>query len=186
MVNCTDRTRPDPMSVECEPPAWRVRWTDGPTRQQLVDHAAALSAHRVGLPLRASEVRFARRVSASSVAIGWLVNGGESLLDTTGDLAGGVRRRTVVRRYVLPHSNWPARNCWGRPHCWPSSPKGTQPRSLPWSARRSRRSSRRPPADLRLWDYRARSSATAGRDAAAHPLSSSIRNSKRASWRQQG
>ena len=58
--------------VEWERPAWRVRWVDGPTRPVLVDRAAALSRYRVGAPLTAQDMRFARSSSALAWALAWL------------------------------------------------------------------------------------------------------------------
>ncbi len=64
-----------PVTVEWERPAWRVRWTDGPTRQVLMERAAALGRYRVGAPLGFEQLRFVRSSSAASVALGWLARG---------------------------------------------------------------------------------------------------------------
>ena len=64
-----------PVTLDWEHPAWVVRWTDGPTREQLADRAAALSAHRIGSPLPAGQLRFSRHSSTEAVAIGWLIHG---------------------------------------------------------------------------------------------------------------
>ncbi len=64
-----------PVTVEWERPAWRVYWTDGPTRQVLMDRAAALGKYRVGAPLGFERLRFVRGSSASAVAMAWLARG---------------------------------------------------------------------------------------------------------------
>src|SRR6476469_9293531 len=64
-----------PVTVEWERPAWRVYWTDGPTRQVLMERAAALGEYRVGAPLGFERLRFVRGSSASAVALGWLARG---------------------------------------------------------------------------------------------------------------
>ena len=61
-----------PVTVEWERPAWRVRWTDGPTRQVLVDRARALGRFRVGAPLTADSLRFSRSSSPMALALAWL------------------------------------------------------------------------------------------------------------------
>lgn len=61
-----------PVTVEWERPAWRVRWTDGPTRQALADRAAALGRFRVGSPLAADDLRFTRSSSPMALALAWL------------------------------------------------------------------------------------------------------------------
>jgi hypothetical protein len=61
--------------VEWESPSWRVRWVDGPTRDQLLDRATALGGYGIGSPLRVSQMRFSRRVSAVATAVGWLAHG---------------------------------------------------------------------------------------------------------------
>lgn len=58
--------------VEWERPAWRVRWVDGPTRPVLMDRAAALTRYRMGAPLTAQEMRFARSSSGLARALAWL------------------------------------------------------------------------------------------------------------------
>src|SRR6478752_5547296 len=58
--------------VEWERPAWRVRWVDGPTRPALMDRAAALTRYRVGAPLTAQDMRFARSSSGQARALAWL------------------------------------------------------------------------------------------------------------------
>ena len=64
-----------PVTVEWERPAWRVYWTDGPTRRVLMDRAAALGRYRVGAPLGFERLRFVRSSSAAAVALGWLARG---------------------------------------------------------------------------------------------------------------
>src|SRR6478752_6220280 len=64
-----------PVTVEWEPPSWRVRWRDGPTRRVLMDRAAALAGYRVGAPLGFEQLRFIRSSSPASVALGWLARG---------------------------------------------------------------------------------------------------------------
>ena len=66
-----------PVTVEWERPAWRVRWVDGPTRDDLMERAQALGEYRVGSPLRVGELRFARSSSAAAVALAWLVHGSD-------------------------------------------------------------------------------------------------------------
>jgi hypothetical protein len=61
------------VTVECEQPAWRVRWRDGPTRRVLMDRAAALGRFRMGSPLPFEQLRFTR--SDSAVALAWLAHG---------------------------------------------------------------------------------------------------------------
>ena len=61
------------VTVECEQPAWRVRWRDGPTRRVLMDRAAALGRFRMGSPLPFEQLRFTR--SGSAVALAWLAHG---------------------------------------------------------------------------------------------------------------
>ena len=56
------------VTVECEQPAWRVRWRDGPTRRVLMDRAAALGRFRVGSPLPFEQLRFTRSDSAVALA----------------------------------------------------------------------------------------------------------------------
>ena len=63
------------VSVEWERPTWRVTWQDGPTREALMDRAAALGRYRVGAPLRFEDLRFARSDSALAVALAWLARG---------------------------------------------------------------------------------------------------------------
>ena len=63
------------VSVEWERPTWRVSWQDGPTREALMDRAAALGRYRVGAPLRFEDLRFARSDSALAVALAWLARG---------------------------------------------------------------------------------------------------------------
>ena len=63
------------VTVEWERPAWRVYWTDGPTREALMERAAALGGYRVGAPLGFERLRFVRNSSASAVALGWLARG---------------------------------------------------------------------------------------------------------------
>jgi len=60
------------VAVEWERPAWRVRWVDGPTLLVLMDRAAALSRYRVGAPLTAQDMRFARSSSGLARALAWL------------------------------------------------------------------------------------------------------------------
>jgi hypothetical protein len=74
------------VAVEWERPAWRVRWVDGPTRLVLMDRAAALSRYRVGAPLTAQDMRFARSSSGLARALAWL-----TLADQAG-LPGAVDR----------------------------------------------------------------------------------------------
>lgn len=64
--------------VEWERPAWRVRWVDGPTRPVLMDRAAALSRYRVGAPLAAQDMRFARSSSGLARALAWLTLAGQA------------------------------------------------------------------------------------------------------------
>lgn len=61
-----------PVTVEWERPAWRVRWTDGPTQEVLADRAAALGRFRVGSPLTADSLRFSRSSSPMALALAWL------------------------------------------------------------------------------------------------------------------
>jgi hypothetical protein len=61
--------------VEWERPAWRVRWVDGPTRQVLMDRAAALGGYRVAAALPVGRLRFTRHDSPVAVALGWLARG---------------------------------------------------------------------------------------------------------------
>ena len=63
--------------VEWESPSWRVRWVDGPTRNQLLNRANALGAYGIGAPLRVAQLQFSRRVSAVATAVGWLVHGSQ-------------------------------------------------------------------------------------------------------------
>jgi len=63
------------VSVEWERPTWRVSWQDGPTREALMDRAAALGGYRVGAPLPSEDLRFARRDSGMAVALAWLARG---------------------------------------------------------------------------------------------------------------
>lgn len=64
-----------PVTVEWERPSWRVRWLDGPTRQVLMDRAAALSTYRVAAALPFEQLRFTRRDSSLAIALGWLAWG---------------------------------------------------------------------------------------------------------------
>lgn len=84
----------------------RVRWIDGPTRQQLVDHADALGAHRIGMPLPVAQMRFARSNSAVSVAFGWLIHDAQ----TPGDSA----RRMSAGEYAV--ERWCADTAYPRQH----------------------------------------------------------------------
>ena len=63
------------VTVECEQPAWRVRWRDGPTRRVLMDRAAALGRFRMGSPLPFEQLRFTRSDSAVALALAWLAHG---------------------------------------------------------------------------------------------------------------
>lgn len=63
------------VTVEWERPAWRVRWRDGPTRQVLMDRAAALGAYRVASALPVERLRFTRHDSPLAVALAWLAFG---------------------------------------------------------------------------------------------------------------
>lgn len=79
-----------PISVEWEPPAWRVRWTDGPTQFQLAGRAHALSAYRIGSPLAAEQMRFSRTSSIEATALSWLVHGSEiTPLEDQRGISGG-------------------------------------------------------------------------------------------------
>jgi len=64
-----------PVTVEWDRPAWRVHWTDGPTREVLMERAAGLGQYRVGAPLGFERLRFVRNSSASAVALSWLAQG---------------------------------------------------------------------------------------------------------------
>jgi hypothetical protein len=57
-----------------ERPAGRVRWIDGPTRQVMMDRAAALGRYRVGAALPVEQLRFTRSDSAVAVALAWLAH----------------------------------------------------------------------------------------------------------------
>lgn len=59
-----------------ERPAWRVRWSDGPTVPMLAAHAEALSDYRVGQPVTIERMRFDRGASAVAWALAWLDTGG--------------------------------------------------------------------------------------------------------------
>ena len=63
------------VAVQWERPAWRVRWQDGPTRQVLMDRAAALSRYRVAAALPVEQLRFARSDSPVAIALSWLARG---------------------------------------------------------------------------------------------------------------
>ncbi len=63
------------VTVQWERPAWRVRWQDCPTRQVLMDRAAALNRYRVAAVLPVEQLRFARRDSPVAIALGWLAQG---------------------------------------------------------------------------------------------------------------
>jgi hypothetical protein len=63
------------VTVEWERPSWRVRWRDGPTRQVLMDRAAALSRYRVAAALPFDQLRFTRTDSPLAIALGWLAWG---------------------------------------------------------------------------------------------------------------
>jgi hypothetical protein len=63
------------VTVEWERPAWRVRWRDGPTRQVVMDRAAALSRYRVAAALPSEQLRFTRTDSPLAIALGWLAWG---------------------------------------------------------------------------------------------------------------
>ena len=78
-----------PVTVEWERPAWRVYWTDGPTRQVLMDRAAALGRYRVGAPLGFERLRFVRSSSALAVALGWLARGSPESPAKAGEARGG-------------------------------------------------------------------------------------------------
>ena len=52
-----------------------VSWQDGPTREALMDRAAALGGYRVGAPLPFADLRFAHSNSAAAVALAWLERG---------------------------------------------------------------------------------------------------------------
>ncbi|HEY7811842.1 MAG TPA: hypothetical protein VIC62_01310 [Nakamurella sp.] len=69
------------VTVQWERPAWRVRWQDGPTRQVLMDRAAALGAYRVAAALPFEQLRFARRDSPLAIALGWLAWGSPGSAD---------------------------------------------------------------------------------------------------------
>lgn len=60
------------VELDYERPAWRVRWTDGPTVAMLADRAQALSQHRVGEPLTIDRMRFERHISPFGMALAWL------------------------------------------------------------------------------------------------------------------
>lgn len=101
----------------------RVRSTDAPTRQQLVDHADALGAppnrHATASgsdalrPEQLGSERRARMVDSRRADTG---------RERAQDVGGGVRRGTVVRRHRLPATT--RRNCRLRPPCWPRWPRG--------------------------------------------------------------
>lgn len=65
------------VTVEWESPAWIVRWRDGPTRQVLLDRAAALGRW-VGAPLGFDRLRFARTNTGTALALAWLTVGSPS------------------------------------------------------------------------------------------------------------
>ena len=88
------------VSVEWERPTWRVSWQDGPTREALMDRAAALGGYRVGAPLPSEDLRFARRDSGMAVALAWLARGSpESPAAAAGGDPGG---GGVLCGYGLP------------------------------------------------------------------------------------
>lgn len=63
------------VTLEWERPAWRVRWSDGPTVAMLAERAEALSGYRVGQPVDYARMRFERHHSPVAWALAWLDTG---------------------------------------------------------------------------------------------------------------
>ncbi len=98
-----------PVVVAWEAPAWRVRWTDGPTLAALSDRVQAPSPYRIGHPLDAAALRFTRSDSAAAVALAWLRVPRPPSLDQVSDSWGEVEALCDRTAYPLQRSGPPGR-----------------------------------------------------------------------------
>lgn len=98
-----------PVLVEWDAPAWRARWTDGPTQAALTHRVQELSPYRIGRPLDAAALRFSRSDSASAVALAWLRTPRPVSLEQVSNSLGDVEALCERTAYPLHRADPPDR-----------------------------------------------------------------------------